>query len=181
MNVSYGRGVKRNALHGEEINMFFKPQWYKMLPDHFKPKNERILESIENLRKEYGLTHEMISMGIIMIPWAVRKLQEHFLEQNRKLIPNASEEELWKSVLFSRFQTILMALDIPPAPWHKPLSKKEILPMIENIDNICADFKSWYDVVEHIVSIDRDEGYFSNPSGVLDELNALLESSSNFV
>ena len=147
-----------------------------MLPDHFKPKNERILESIENLRKEYGLTHEMIFMGIIVTPWAVRKLQEHCLEQNRKLMPNASEEELWKSVLFSRFQTKLMALDIPPAPWHNPLSKEDILSMMENIDNICAKFKSWHDVVEYIVSVERDEGTFSDPSGIMDELNWLLES-----
>jgi len=156
--------------------MFFKPQWYKLLPDHFNPMNERILESIERLRKENGLTHEMISMGITLTPWAVRKLQEHCLAQGRKLMPFASERELWKRVLLSRLQAKLAHSDIPSAPWHNPLSKEDILSMMENINNICANFKSWHNVVEYIVSIDRDEGIFSDPSGIMDELNLLLES-----
>jgi hypothetical protein len=157
--------------------MFFKPKWYNLLPERLKPKKENILEDIENLRKKYGFTHEVIYMYIILTPWAVRTIQKDCLEQGRRLMPNASEQELWKGVLLSRLQTKLAA-NIPTAPWcnYNPLPKEDLLSMANNVDNICAKFKSWDDVVEYIVSMERDEGTFLDPSGILNELDLLLGS-----
>lgn len=153
--------------------MSFKPQWYKLLPHRLKPKDKKILEKIENLRKEYELTHEMIFMGILVTPWAVRTVQEDCLEQGRKMMPNASDNELWKGVLFSRLQAKLANSDSPEESTH-------IRSIMEDIDNICSEFESWQEVVEYIVSMERDEGTFADPSGIMQEINLLLESDKIF-
>ncbi|MCX5827123.1 MAG: formylglycine-generating enzyme family protein [Deltaproteobacteria bacterium] len=158
--------------------MLFKPKWYSMLPEHLKSKNERIIESIESLRKKYELPHEMIYVGVAATPWAVRMAQEDCLRQYRSQMPNASEKELWENVLLSRMLIKKAAGDIPVGPWIHPLSGEEILSMIDNRGAICANFKTWGDVVEYIVSIERDEGTYLDPSGILNELNVLLESET---
>ena len=159
--------------------MFFKPQWYKVLPTHLTPNSDRTIENIENLRSKYGLNHDLIAMGIMQTPWAIRKAQEHCLKEGRELMPQASERELWKGVLASRLQTKLAFTEsysnTPNMPLQNPLSSEEIISMMENIDSVCNKFQSWNDVVEHIISIDRDEGAFSDPSGIINELNFLLE------
>lgn len=148
--------------------MFFKPQWYKLLPHRLKPKNKKILEKIENLRKKYELTHEMIFKGIMVTPWAVRTVQEDCLEQGRRIMPNASDKELWKGVLFSRLQPKLELSDSPE-------ESARILSIMEDIDKVCSGFESWQEVVEYIVSMERDEGTFNDQSGIMQEINLILE------
>jgi len=112
--------------------------------------------------------------------WTVKRTQRFCLEQNKKQMPNASEQELWKAVLLSRLQTKLMS---PPEtdPFAKPLSQEEILSRIENIDNIVSGFKSFDDVLDYIITMDEEENRFNDPSGIQDELNNLLETQGNFV
>src|SRR5208337_1457863 len=144
---------------------------------HLKPKNEMVIESIERLRKKYELSHENISKLIILTPWTVKVVQEDCLRQGRILMPHASEKELWKGVLLSNLNTKLASLNVPTGYLEHPLSEEEILSLIKNIDTICVDFKSFSDVIEFIISIERKEGTFSDPSGILDEVNFLLESN----
>jgi hypothetical protein len=140
-----------------------------LLPHRLKPKNKKILEKIENLRKKYELTHEMMFERIMVTPWAVRTVQEDCLEQGRRIMPNASDNELWKGVLFSRLQTKVAA------NYDDPEKSEHIFSLLEDIDNICSEFESWQEVVEYIVSMDRDEGLFTDPSGIMQEINLLLE------
>ena len=154
-------------------------EWYALLPEHMKPTNEK-LEELEQFRQEWGFPHKMMFMAIALSPWAVRRVQEVCLEQNKRLLPNANEKELWRSVIISRFHVKLLVPafsdQVTLAPWMKPLPKEELLSRIERIDSIVATFKSFDDVVQYIISLDREEGAFHDPSGMQDELNALLEA-----
>lgn len=153
--------------------MFGKPRWYNLLPPHLRPSEEKI-SKIEDFRKRNFLTDHLLFIAIGTSPWAVRKVQEFCLEQNRKIMPNVSEKELWKSVLFSRFQTKLATPSDYYPPWATPLSQEEILLRIDNISSIMANFKAFEDVVDYVLKMDEEEGAFSDPTGISNELNEIL-------
>lgn len=155
--------------------LFFKPQWYKLLPDSVKPIDKRKIKKIEDFRKRYRFTDEVMFMGIMVSRWAVKRIQKFCLEQLKRQMPDASEQELWKGVLLSRFNVKLVS---PPEtnPFAEPLSQEEILSRIENIDNIVSGFKSFDDVIAYIILMDEEENRFYDPSGIQDELNNLLET-----
>lgn len=162
--------------------MFFKPRWYKMLPDSVKPINEDVIKRIKEFHKEIkefqpGLSDEMIWMGIMTSRWAVKRIQKSILEQAKKQMPNASEQELWAGVLVSRFHAKL----INPAetqPFAKPLSQEEILSRMENTANIVSGFKSFDDVLNYVIAMDEEENRFYDPTGMQEELNNLLEGGT---
>src|SRR6266568_3483996 len=86
--------------------MLFTLKWDRILPHHLKVPSEKI-DDLELLRKEFVLPHEAFMRGIIVTPWAVVKNQEAVLERNRRAAPNATEKELWMSVISSRLHAIL--------------------------------------------------------------------------
>lgn len=149
-------------------NMFFKPKWYRMLPDSVKPiddaiinKMTELINTIKELQKFSGITDglggidEVLSMRIMTTRWAVKRIQKFCLEQYKKQMPNASDRELWTGVLLSRFQVKLSMAMAPADPFSKPLSSEEILSRVENVANIVSGFKSFDDVVNYIIAIDE--------------------------
>lgn len=176
--LKVSEGQKRSRIMGIFENLlFFKPQWYKLLPISIKPIEGEVIKRVEDFRKEHGFTDEIIFMGIMSSRWAVKRIQKYWLEDGKKLMPDASEQELWKGVLLSRFN-VKLSVPAPSElnPFAKPLSQKEILSRIENIDNIVSGFKSFDDVLNYIIAIDEEENWFYDPSGIQDELNNLLET-----
>ena len=174
--LKVSEGQKRSRIVGIFENLlFFKPQWYKLLPDSVKPIDKRKIKKIEDFRKRYRFTDEVMFMGIMVSRWAVKRIQKFCLEQLKRQMPDASEQELWKGVLLSRFNVKLVS---PPEtnPFAEPLSQEEILSRIENIDNIVSGFKSFDDVIAYIILMDEEENRFYDPSGIQDELNNLLET-----
>jgi len=158
--------------------MISEPEWYMKLPDHLKPKNDDAIRNIENFRKENYLTDELMFIAICTTKWAVRRIQQYTLEKFRKEFPDLSEKELWKSVIMSRLQTKLNFDFIEETdPFVKPLSKQQIFSIIENLDKIISNFRSFEDVVEYIVSIDEMENRFYDITGMQAKLSKLLENS----
>jgi hypothetical protein len=107
--------------------MFFTPKWHRILPHHLKVPSEKI-DDLELLRKEFGLPHESFMRGIVVSPWAIIKNQEAVLERNRRAAPNATEKELWMSVISSRLSAIL-ANSGPSDP-----SREIVQQRLENLD-----------------------------------------------
>lgn len=72
--------------------MFFKPQWYEMLPDSVKPIDKKTIERVEIFRnKNPGFTHERMFMAIMVSSWAVKRIQKYTLELIRSHLPTVSE------------------------------------------------------------------------------------------
>lgn len=158
--------------------MISKPEWHMKLPDHLKPTNDEAIQNIENFRKENYLTDELMFMAIGTTEWAVRRIQQYTLGIFRKEFPDLSEKELWKSVIMSRLQTKLSFDFIEETdPFAKPLSKQQIFSIIEKLDNIISNFKTFEDVVEYIISIDQMENRFHDITGMQAKLSKLLENS----
>jgi|SRR5690606_33082374 len=155
---------------------FGKPQWYKNLPDYFKPEESRIQE-IENFRASYGIDNNSFAMMISMTPWSAKKLQWFMLKKFKTEQPTWSEKEIWKSVIISRMNVKLMTVDYPPDIGSSPLSRDEINNIIERAGTIVKDFKNFDEVVKYILDIDYKENRFYDPSGVSNELNQILENS----
>lgn len=159
--------------------MISKPEWYRKLPNHLKPTNDELIQNIENFRKENYLADELIFIAICTTKWAVRKIQQYTLEKFREEFPDLSEKELWKSVVMSRLQTKLSFDFIEETdPFAKPLSKQQIFSIIENLDKIISNFKTFEDVVEYIVSIEEMENRFHDITGMQAKLSKLLENSA---
>lgn len=162
--------------------MFLKPKWYDILPDSLKPMNDAIIQELENFRKEYVLTDELMLTAIGTTKWAVRKIQNYTLGLFKKKSPHFSDKELWKSVIISRLQVKLNSLSMGETdPFARPLSQQEIFSLIENIDNVISNFRTFKDVVEYIINLDEKENRFDGPIGAITEVTKTLEDLLNRV
>lgn len=153
---------------------FGKPKWYKTLPPYFQP-DESMIQQIENFRKQYSIDHNTFAQMVAMTPWSVKKLQWFMLKKFRAEQPSWSEQEIWKSVIISRMNVKLMTVDYPPDYGSSPLSRNEINDIINQAATILKNFKSFDDVVKYLLDIDYKENRFYDPSGVLNELNRILD------
>jgi len=142
------------------------PKWFKSLPDHLKPFPEKV-ERLESLRKTLNMSDQLFIMGIANSRWAVIKAQEAMLEIFRRELPDRPEKELWRRVIFSRFEIKLKS----PASWD--LSTEELLKEMESMDQIMTNIHSWEDTLEFILQMDKDAFSF-DPSGIQDEINKIL-------
>lgn len=158
--------------------MISKPEWYMKLPNHLKPTNDEVVQNIEKFRKENYLTDDLMFIAISTTKWAVRKIQQYTLGIFRKEFPDLSEKELWKSVIMSRLQAKLSFDFVEETdPFAKPLSKEQIFSIIENLDKVISNFKTFEDVVEYIVSLEEKENRFHDIAGMQATLSKLLENS----
>lgn len=151
-----------------------------MLPKWARPIDGKIVDRIEKLKRRYNLTNQMVSTGIGITPWATRKLQYFCLEQNRRKYPNASEREIWTFVLASRFEVKLASLmsgAVNP-PYVEPLSEKELLARVGDMESIISNCDTFEDVVKYIIQMDTEEGQYTDPSGIGYELNDVLEGKT---
>jgi len=149
--------------------MFFQPRWYKRLPEHLRMPTEK-LRDLETLRKEFQLSNEAFVASIALTPWAVIRTQEDCLEKCRQLAPDATEKELWASVIFSRLNAILVNRG-PDDPGHAIVVEK-----LELVGQIIDDINSWDDVLKFVFSLDEELGALDwDPTGTLDEINRVLE------
>jgi hypothetical protein len=74
----------------------------------------------------------------------------------------------------------LMTQNTPPPFFAKPLSLEEINSIINNLDDIVYNFKNFDELIKYLIEIDRKEGWFTDPTGVSEELNELLDSSEKW-
>ena len=155
---------------------FGKPKWYKILPAYFQPDESKI-QAIENFRIQFSLDHNIFAQMISMTPWSVKNLQWFMLKKFQAEQPNWSKKRLWKYVIISRMNVKLLTTDHPPDFGSSPLSREEINDIINQAEEIVEYFENFDDVVTYILDIDYKENRFYDPSGVLDELNKILESS----
>ena len=136
--------------------MVLKPEWYNKLPNHLKPKNSKI-EELEILRTKLDFSHDLFMAGIANSRWALIRAQEATLENLKSSMPNATEKELWRAVLVTRFgikagmQGVLDSL-----PQFMP-------PDTENIDKIMANINSFEELTDHIVSMEKENLMDSDP------------------
>lgn len=155
---------------------FGKPKWYKTLPTYFQP-DETLIQNVENFRIRFSLDHNIFAQMISMTPWSVKKLQMFMLNKFRGEQPSWPEKEIWKAVIISRMNVKLMTADYPPDYSSSPLSKSEINNIISQAGSIALSCKSFEEIVKYIIDIDIKENRFYDPSGVLDELNRILENN----
>lgn len=167
-----------------EDNTRFGPTWYKMLNPALWPIDNMTINKIDDYRKKYCLTDDMISQMINMTRWAVVRIQYYCLEHLKMQTPHRPEQELWKQVLLSRLNLKLSFLQFESDPFAKPISKKELLSRINDIDNIISKFRNFEDVINYIVEMDEEENRFydftpSHPLQIMHELNDLLEEGKD--
>ncbi|MFH0763482.1 MAG: hypothetical protein V1927_00565 [Candidatus Omnitrophota bacterium] len=128
--------------------MFFKPKWYKKLPLHLRPDNNKV-ENLESLRRKLGFPDEIFFMGIVNSRWTVIQAQKATLETLKIDKPEATEAELWEGVLFTRLKMKLMM------PTPDDLPRDEILHRMENVSNIVANIHSFDELLNYIISMDE--------------------------
>ena len=155
---------------------FGKPRLYKLLPTYFQP-DENVIQEIENFRNRFSLQHEVFAQMISMSPWSVRKLQWFMLSKFKAEQQSWSEKEIWKSVIISRMNVKLMTADYPSDLGSSPLTRAEINDIVNRASIIVNDFKSFDEVANYLLEIDYKEDRFYDPSGLLDDLNNILEFS----
>lgn len=130
------------------MNMFFKSKWYRILPYHLKPKATKI-KKLEALRVELGFSHSLFMAGIANSRWAVIRVQEATLKNLKRNMPNATDKELWKGVLFTRLEVKLKT----PSPYDP--SPDVILHKMETIENIIVDINSFAELVDYILQMEE--------------------------
>lgn len=163
----------------KEDSMLSTPEWYKMLPEGFKPIEEDKIKSLENLRIKYRASHENCFLSIMSTPWAVERAQYDSLNQAKRMYPQFNDRDLWRRVLLARLQTwINTVLAGGETHEYSKLSPEELLQRIEkleiNIDLILKYFNSFSDLVTFTICIEEEMGNFIDPSGILDEVNSIL-------
>jgi len=154
---------------------FNKPMWFSILPEYFQPSKTNI-QKIEFFRNKYSLQHDILAQMISMTPWSVKKLQWFMFKKFKAERPNWSAKKIWKSILISRMNVKLMTVDYTPDIGSTPLSRIEINNIINSAEVIVQDLKSFDDVVKYIIDIDNKENRFYDPSGLLADLNNILEN-----
>lgn len=161
----------------KEDSINSQPEWYKMLPQGFKPIDQEKIKSLENLRIKYNASHENCFLSIMSTPWAVERAQYNSLRQAERMYSHLNEKGLWRVVLLARFQTWMNTGELESHEYSK-LSPEElksrIEKMIENIDLIIGNFYSFSDVVRFSICMEEEMGNFIDPSGILDEVNSIL-------
>lgn len=128
--------------------MFFKPKWYRMLPYHLKPKDDKV-DRLEALRIRLDFSHEIFMRGIGMSRWAVIKAQEATSKRLKQAMPNATDKELWRGVLFSRYEVKLKY----PSPLDPPADV--ILQKMQNLDKIISDINSFQELIDYILNFEK--------------------------
>jgi len=166
----------------KEDPMLSTPEWYKMLPEGFKPIEEDKIKALEKIRIKTRTSHENCVLSILSTPWAVERAQYASLEVAKRTYPKFSERDLWRRVLVARLQTFTYSVSegVETHEYSK-LSPKELLQRIEklamNIDLILKDFNSFSALVTFTICIEEEMGNFIYPSyqsGILDEVNSIL-------
>lgn len=156
--------------------MHSQPEWYKMLPQGFKPIDQEKIKSLENLRIKYRASHENCFFSIMSTPWAVERAQYDSLRQGERMYSHLNEKGLWRVVLLGRFQTWMNAAELGSHEYKLSPEelKSRIEKIIENIELIIGNFYSFSDVVRFAICMEEEVGNFIDPSGVLDELSLIL-------
>lgn len=129
--------------------MSFHPRWYRVLPIHIRPPEEKIA-GLESLRAELQLSDEAFLVALASCPWAVIRSQEATLESLRQQFPDAEEKRLWTAVVYARLEMKLRS----PAPWDPP--GDVLRSRMETISDIMRPLSSWDDVLRYILAMDFD-------------------------
>lgn len=156
---------------------FGKPKWFRKLPSYLSLQ-EADIPDLEIFKTRYSINDNTFAMMISMTPWSVKKLQLYTLDKFKRENPFLPQKELWKAVIQSKMNVKLLTLETPPPFFVKPLSRSEINLIINSLDEISTKFKSFDDVIRFLIEIDDREGWFTDPSGITEELNELLKNSS---
>lgn len=126
-----------------------KPKWYTMLPIHLHPEDNKIMK-LEELRQNLEFSDDLFSMAIVNSCWSVIKAQEATLENLKKKLPNATDKELLKGVLFSRLEVKLKS----PSPFDPP--RKEILKQIERLSETIQNIDNFDELLTYIIEMEKD-------------------------
>lgn len=162
-----------------EDSMHSQPEWYKMLPQGFKPIDQEKIKSLENLRIKYRASHENCFMSIMSTPWATERAQYDSLSQAKRIYPKFNDRDLWRKVFLARLQTWINTVSAGfETHEFSKLSPEELLHRIEklemNIDLVLKYFNSFSDLVTFTICMEEEMGNFIDRSGILDEVNSIL-------
>jgi hypothetical protein len=145
----------------EVVEVRNKPRWGELLPPNLRPDKKRIKE-LEKLRSALKMPHEALAVRIISSPITTRRIQSNSLETLRILNPEASEKELLRMVLVSRYRT-------PP-----------LIEMTEEeIDQAMESINSFDELCDYIIKLEEEGPSFPDPFGMgkqIDEILAQEES-----
>ncbi len=72
-------------------------------------------------------------------------------------MPNATDKELWRGVLFSRYEVKLKC----PSPLDPPADV--ILQKMQNLDKIMSDINSFQELIDYILSFEKPHLMDSDP------------------
>ena len=139
--------------------MFLKLKWVKILPDYMRPQNNKI-EQLEKLRKQHGIPHEVFAMRVQSSRATTRKIQRHFLEEYRRLSPDASEKELRMMVLLSRTDALknYLLADMATGGMAQEEAKNKIdefSKILEEFQDVIKKIDSFEEFCEYIINVDE--------------------------
>src|SRR3990172_7724793 len=139
--------------------MLLKLKWVKILPDYMRPQDNKI-EQLEQLRKQLSIPHEVFAMKIQSSRATTRKIQRHFLEEYRRLSPDASEKELWMMVLLSRTDALknYLIADMVTGGMAQEEAKNKIdefSKILEEFQDVIKKIDSFEEFCEYIINVDE--------------------------
>ena len=121
-----------------------KYEWYRMLPEQFRPDDaepERI-HALDALRQSWSLDHMLFSDILIQSYWATKRMQRQLYDDSKKLYPELSDKKLFKEIIMSRtISRIPMGLDI---------SEEEVESIVDNLESI-------EELIEYILEKERED------------------------
>jgi len=142
------------------------PPWYHQLQDHFKPSLDKV-RKLELLRSEFNIPQDIFALSVTGSVWGTIKSLEFLRDQYRLQLHGVTERDIWQGVLLSRFQALMQC---------RPEQIKDLLTMIDSMDELMTQFNTWQDVVDFVLWINRD--YIStDPSGIPIMIDRILMGS----
>jgi len=125
--------------------------WLDQIPQNLKPDDRKVVK-LENLRRRYGLGNKEFLMMVLGSPVITSKVQDNVYSMAKEQMPNASEEEVLKTVFSSRL--------FPQHPYGLQLTEDEIQSALQSI-------KSLNDLKQYFAEMDEKEVRFlRDPFGI---------------
>lgn len=140
------------------VEMRKEPRWIELLMPNLRPDKKRI-DELEKLRSALKIPHEALAMRIIGSPITTRRIQRITLENLRIDNPEASEKELLRMLLVSRYRT-------PP-----------LIEMTEEeIDQAMKSINSFDELCDFIIKLEEEEEEppLLDPFGIGKQIDEIL-------
>jgi len=140
--------------------MTFIPEWVNLLPLNLKP-DEKSIRKLEDLRADFDIPHDALSMRILCSPATTRKIQKESYAILKRNDPQKTDQQIFQMVLISRLQAVP----------YDGINDKEIDDIIKNMNSID-------ELCDYIIALDDEESAFPDPFDIGRKIDEILDEES---